>query len=230
VKDRIYRSRVEGTRLLVSAIGKLKHKPAVLVSASAVGYYGDRGGQVLTEEAGPGTGFLAELCVDWEREAQRARELGLRVVPLRISVVLGNGGGALEKMLNVFRMGLGGRLGSGKQWMAWIHIHDLLRMTTFALDESNVDGPLNASSPSPVTNAQFTNELAKSLHRPALITVPRFALRLAMGEIANYLVESARAIPQRAQQKGFQFEYGSIRAALMNIVAARGRALNYVLP
>jgi len=141
-KERIYRSRVEGTRRLVSAIGELQHKPAVLVTASAVGYYGDRGNEMLTENSTPGKDFLAEVCLDWEREATRAEEFGVRVVRIRIGVVLGPDGGALKQMLRPFRLGMGGKLGSGRQWMPWIHIDDLLRLFAFAAGNASVSGPL----------------------------------------------------------------------------------------
>ncbi len=217
VKQRIYESRIIGTRQLVNAIGKLKYKPSVLVSASAVGYYGDRGSEALTEESAPGSGFLADLCVEWEKEATAAREFGLRVVPVRIAIVLG-AGGALKRMAAPFRFGLGGKLGSGKQWMPWIHIQDLIRMLVFAATESQIAGPLNGSSPNPITNAEFTRELARVLHRPAFLTVPRWALRIAAGEIADDLVASARVLPQAALRSGFDFTYGTVDIALRDVL------------
>jgi uncharacterized protein (TIGR01777 family) len=156
VKDRIRRSRIDATRQLVSGIGGLRYKPSILVSASAVGLYGDRGDEILTEASEAGSGFLADVCVEWEREAARAAEFGLRVVSVRIATVLGRDGGALPQMLTPFRLGLGGRFGSGKQWMPWIHVNDLVRLFLFAAD-SQVSGPLNGCSPQPVTNAEFTS-------------------------------------------------------------------------
>jgi len=213
-KRRIYASRVEATRKLVTAIGELKHKPSVLVSASAVGYYGDRGDEVLTESSASGNGFLAELCIQWEREALRAREFGVRVVPIRIATVLGREGGALKKMLTPFRLGIGGPFGSGKQWMPWIHIDDLARLFIFAAGTDSVSGPLNGGSPQPVTNAQFTRALAQALHRPAVLPVPKFALKLALGEMVEFLFSSARVIPEATLQSGFEFTYPQLDAAL----------------
>jgi uncharacterized protein len=214
VKQRIYTSRVEGTRHLVSAIGELRHKPAVLVSASAVGYYGDRGDEVLTETSAPGADFLAKLCVDWEREATRAREFGVRVVRIRIGIVLGRGGGALKQMMTPFRLGIGGRLGSGRQWMPWIHVDDLLRLFMFAASNSSIEGALNGSSPEPVTNAEFTRSLAHELHRPAIFPVPKFALKIALGELANYLFASLRVMPEATKQSGFEFTHPALGRAL----------------
>jgi uncharacterized protein len=214
VKQRIYTSRVEGTRRLVSAIGELRHKPAVLVTASAVGYYGDRGDEVLTESGAPSTDFLAKLCVDWEREATRARELGVRVVPIRIGIVLGRDGGALKQMMTPFRLGIGGRLGNGRQWVPWIHVDDLLRLFVFAASNSSIDGVLNGSSPEPVRNAAFTSSLADALHRPAILPVPKFVLKIAVGELADYMFASVRVMPEAAKQSGFKFDYPELYGAL----------------
>lgn len=218
VKQRIHSSRVEGTRQLVTAIAALAHKPAVLVSASAVGYYGDRGNEILTESSAPGADFLAQLCIDWEREAIRARASGLRVVTPRIGVVLGSDGGALKQMLAPFRLGLGGKFGAGGQWMPWIHLADLVRLLVFAAETQAVSGPLNATSPDSVTNAQFTAELARALHRPAIFPIPKFALRLALGEVADFLTASSRVLPAAATQAGFHFEHSQLDAALNNLL------------
>ena len=218
-KTRIYDSRVEGTRNLVVALRELAHRPAVLVSASAVGYYGDRGNEVLDESKGPGTDFLAEVCRDWEREASRARELGMRVVTTRIATVIGREGGALKQMLPVFRLGLGGRFGRGEQWVSWIHADDLVRLFLFAADTVAVAGPVNASSPQPVTNEQFTRALARSVHRPALLPVPRFAMRLLLGEMADFMFTSLRVVPEAAERAGFRFEYPEIDKALQTALA-----------
>ncbi len=217
-RKRIYDSRIVGTRNLVSAIGALKYKPAVLVSASAVGYYGDRGDEILTEQSAPGSGFLADLCVHWEREAFQARNLGLRVVPIRVAPVLGREAGALSKMLTPFKFGLGGKVGSGRQWMPWIHIDDLVRLFIFAAENNDVHEPLNGSSPAPVTNAEFTRAFAAVLKRPAPWTIPRLALKLALGEMSDALFDSQRVAPAATEQSGFRFDYPELKAALENLL------------
>jgi hypothetical protein len=214
VKKRIITSRVDATRKLVDAIRELKYKPAVLVSASAVGYYGDRGEQILTEQSAPGTGFLAGVCVEWEREAMRAAGSGVRVVPVRIATVLGREGGALPKMLLPFRFGLGARLGAGRQWMPWIHVDDLVELLVFAATSPNVVGPLNGASPQPVTNADLTSALARAVHRPAFLSAPRFALRLALGEMSDVLFQSQRVLPAAVESAGFRFAYPRLEQAL----------------
>ncbi len=218
VKQRIYDSRVAKTRSLVSTIGELRYKPAVLVCASAVGYYGNRGDEILTEESSPGSGFLADLCVKWEQEAFKAQEFGLRVVPIRIATVLGREGGALRKMLTPFKLGLGGKFGSGRQWMPWIHINDLVRLFIFAAENSSVSGPLNGSSPLAVTNAEFTKVLAGVLGRPAPWTIPKFALKLDLGEMADFVFDSLRVAPKATEQTGFRFEHPELREALQNLL------------
>jgi uncharacterized protein (TIGR01777 family) len=217
-KTRIRESRISRTRDLVDGIGKLPHKPGVFISASAIGYYGNRGDEVLTEESAPGKGFLADLCVHWEAEADRARQFGLRVVKVRNGMVLGEDGGALKRLLPPFRMGLGGRLGSGKQWVSWIHRDDLLRMLIWVAANPNIAGVLNGTAPEPVTNAQFTRNLAHVLGKPAIIPVPRFGLRLALGEMSDVLLDSARAVPAAAQQQGFQFAFRDLQSALEAIL------------
>ena len=218
VKQSISESRVGTTRKLVAAIAKLKHKPSVLICASAVGYYGDRGEEILTEASGPGSGFLAELCVEWECEALRAQESGLRVVPIRIATVLGRNGGALKKMLLPFRLGLGGRFGDGRQWVSWIHIDDLTSLLRFAAENPAVTNPLNGSSPEPVTNARFTAALGRSVHRPAVLPLPKSALKLILGEMADFLFTSLRVIPEAPMRAGFQFDHPELDAALRDIV------------
>jgi hypothetical protein len=218
-KKRIYTSRVEGTRQLVTAIGRLRHKPAVLVSASAIGYYGDRGDETLIERSAWGNGFLTDVCRDWEREALRAREFGLRVVTPRFATVLGREGGALPKMLPPFRLGLGGKLGDGRQWISWIHIDDLLRLVLFAVENRAVHGALNASSPKPVTNAEFTRTLATALQRPAILPVPKIVLKLALGELAGLLLGSLRVLPQATEQAGFRFERPKLAGALVSLLS-----------
>ena len=219
VKNKIRASRIAGTRNLVDAIGLMRHKPKVLVSSSAIGYYGDRGNEVLAEQSQPGHGFLCDVCVGWEQEADCAKGLGLRVAKIRTGIVLGPGG-ALKQMLPPFEFGIGGRLGDGKQWMSWIHRDDLLRMFRFAADNDTVEGALNGTAPEPVTNKEFTRALAQAIHRPALIPIPRFGLRLVLGEMAEFLFESTRAIPTAAEQQGFSFMYSQLPAALASALGA----------
>jgi len=214
-RDKILRSRIEGTQALVAAMRT--QPPQVLISASAVGYYGSRGDEILTESAPPARDFLGRVAVAWEEVAQAAEPLGVRVARIRIGVVLGKGGGALSKMILPFRLGVGGQLGSGKQWMSWIHIDDLMELIAFLMKESTVRGVFNATSPFPVTNREFTQALAEAVHRPAIIPVPAFALRLALGEMAEIVLASQRAIPDAAQRAGFVFEHPDIYAALAQI-------------
>jgi uncharacterized protein (TIGR01777 family) len=221
VKRRIRASRVDGTRQLVNALSTQSRRPQVLVCASAIGIYGSRGDEVLTEGSHPGDDFLARVVVEWEQAATLAEALGIRVVQLRLGIVLGKGG-ALAKMLPPFRLGLGGRLGSGKQWMSWIHIADLTKLISFAIERSAVHGPVNATAPNPVTNAEFTKELAAALHRPAIFPVPRFALKLLLGEMADAVLASQRVLPKAAQSAGFQFQYPELRTALPPLLSDQG--------
>ena len=218
-KQRIRDSRVIGTRHLVQGIRQASARPAVLVSASAVGYYGNRGDDELTESAVAGRDFLAEVCVAWEEEALTAREMGVRVVTARTGIVLGAGGGALGKMLLPFKLGAGGPLGSGKQWMPWIHVTDLARLYYHAAATAPIDGPMNAVAPNPVRNSEFTRALARQLHRPAFLPAPYFGLRLVFGEFAEVLFASQRVIPRVALESGFTFQYPDITAALREIIA-----------
>lgn len=217
-RSRILNSRVEGTRALIAALRE--HPPNVLVSASAVGYYGSCGDRILAEQSPPGSDFLARVCCDWEREAQEAEKLGTRVIRLRIGAVMGRGGGALQKMLLPFRLGLGGRLGSGTQWMSWIHLEDLCSLILFALRESTLRGVLNATSPHPVTNRDFTRALAHALDKPAFFPVPAVALKLLFGGMSGILLDSQRAIPEAATLAGFEFQYPEIGAALIQILSS----------
>jgi uncharacterized protein (TIGR01777 family) len=217
VKKRIYDSRIDGTHHLVTAIRALQHRPHVLVSASAIGYYGDRGDEILTENAQPGSDFLS-LCKEWEQAAFEAEQFGVRVVTPRLGMVLGREGGALPAMLAVFRLGIGGRLGSGRQWMSWIHVEDVVRLFLFAADSASLASTVNATSPEPVTNQEFTKTLASVLHRPALFSVPKLALQLAMGEVAEAAFHSQRVIPTKAQEAGFVFNYPNLRGALETLV------------
>jgi hypothetical protein len=216
-KRRIGESRVAGTRHLVEALAGLPRRPEALICASAIGYYGSRGDEILTESSAPGSGFLPELCVAWESEAQAAEALGMRVVRMRTGLVLDARGGALQRMLPPFRMALGGRLGSGRQWMSWIHLEDLARLFQFAV-ENPVRGPLNGVAPDPVINSDFTRELARALRRPALFPVPEFALRLLFGEMADVLLSSQRVAPRAAQAAGFRFRFPQLAPALASLL------------
>jgi uncharacterized protein (TIGR01777 family) len=216
-KARIRESRVTGTRHLVEALAALPRKPAALVCASAIGYYGDRGDEVLDESAAAGTGYLPEVCVAWEREAVAAEAVGLRVVRVRIGLVLDPRGGAFQRMLPPFRLGIGGRLGSGQQWMSWIHLSDLAELFRFAI-ENPVRGVLNGVAPAPVRNAEFTRHLAGALRRPAIFPVPTLGLKLLFGEMAQVLVESQRVLPRAAEAAGFRFRYPELGPALADLL------------
>lgn len=208
-------SRVDSTRALARTLARLTRPPQALLVASATGIYGDRGDEVLDEDSAPGSGFLADLCRAWEAASQPAAAAGIRVVHLRFGVVLAPGAGAVAQMLPVFRLGLGGRLGSGKQWMSWIGLADLIAAVLFVLDSTTLAGALNLTSPEPVTNAEFTRTLARQLRRPALLPAPAFALRLALGPMADEaLLSSARAVPARLLSAGFQFAQPGIKEAL----------------
>jgi len=218
VKRRIRSSRVDGTRHLVQALARRKAPLPVLVSASAIGYYGSRGDEILTEESPPGSGFLAELGVAWEREALQATQLGTRVVLPRIGIVLGRGG-ALAVMLPPFRAGLGGRIGDGRQWMSWIHLDDLINLIVFALERPALQGPLNATAPNPVRNAEFTETLARVLRRPAIFPVPLFGLRVLFGEMSEVMLASQRVLPKVAEAAGFKFSFPDLGPALKHVLA-----------
>jgi uncharacterized protein len=213
-KKKILDSRVDGTRAVVRALAGLDPKPSVLVSASGVGYYGSRRDEILSEDAAPASDFLGEVVLAWEREAFHAEMLGVRVVCPRFGVVLGRDGGALPKMMAPFRLGIGGRIGSGKQWVSWIHIDDLVALIAFGLLNAALEGPVNVVAPHPVTNAEFTREVARALHRPAIFPVPGFALKLLFGEMASMLLGGQRVIPQAALAAGFQFRYPELGSAL----------------
>ena len=213
-KRRIRESRVEGTQGLVQALAETARKPAVLVSGSAIGFYGDRGDEELTEESAVGRGFLADVAREWEKAADEARTLGIRVVKIRTGIVLGPEGGTLKKLVPIIRAGIGGRVASGRQWMSWIHADDMAELLVFAVEQAGVCGALNATAPNPVTNAEFTRQLAAVLHRPAAFPVPLFALRLLYGEMAEVVAGSQRVLPRAAEAAGFQFGYPDLRGAL----------------
>jgi len=220
-KQAILRSRVGGGEALVRAIARLDagRRPRVLVSASAVGFYGDRGDEVVGEHASRGSGFLADVCRAWEDAAGAASVHGVRVVTLRFGVVLARGGGALQRMLLPFRLGAGGRLGNGRQWTSWIHIVDLVRLIRFAIERDELRGAVNAVAPSPVTNATFTRALGRALGRPTLLPVPAFALRLALGELASMLLTGQRVVPEAATAAGFAWRYPDVGEALAQLCA-----------
>jgi uncharacterized protein (TIGR01777 family) len=215
IKQRIRDSRVNGTLHLVDAIAKAgERKPKTLIAASAIGFYGDRGDEIVDETSKPGKGFLPEVCVEWENAAGSAAKYGLRVVNLRIGIVLGHGGGALAQMLPFFRKGAGGRIGAGRQWMSWIHLEDLVRLLMLALNDDKLSGPINGTAPNPATNANFTQTLAEVIHRPAVFPVPAFGLRMLYGEMAQVLLEGQRVMPEVALRAGYQFRYPDLGAAL----------------
>lgn len=212
-------SRVDSTRVLVDSLERLKQPPRVFVCASAIGYYGDRGDELLTEASGYGNDFLAILCRTWESEAARAAANGVRTVITRFGVILATQGGALQRMLTPFKLGAGGRLGSGKQWMSWIALEDVVKVLRTAIDNEKVSGALNVVSPNPVQNAEFTRILAGALHRPAIFPAPAFALRLALGQMADaLLLSSQRVQPEKLAKAGYQFRHETLRPALQAIL------------
>ena len=214
-KDEIYRSRVDGTRMLVDRIGRLKKKPSVFINASAIGYYGDRGEEVLDENSSPGEGFLPDVARSWESEASRARSHGVRLVCTRFGVILSGHGGALGKMLTPYKLGMGGKLGSGKQWMSWVALSDVLAAIQRCVDQTGLEGPVNVVAPNPVRNEEFTAVLARVLRRPAVIPVPAVVLKTLLGEMAQeLLLSSQRVTPSKLEQNGFQFGYPTLEGAL----------------
>jgi uncharacterized protein len=218
-KRKILESRATPTRALATMLAGLRSRPAVLICASAIGIYGGRGDEILTERSAPGSGFLADVCLAWEAATQPATDAGIRVVHLRIGVVLSPAGGALARMLPVFRAGFGGRLGSGRQWLSWIALPDAMRAIVCALQTPSLYGPVNVVAPNPVTNLEFTRALAKVLHRPALLPVPAFALNLTFGEMAKAtILESERVMPDRLIAAGFHFEYPDLEAGLRAVL------------
>lgn len=217
-KEELRRSRVDATRHLVTGLARLKEKPHVFVSASAIGYYGERGDEVLTETSPPGADFLAQLCRDWEAEAGKAEREGIRTVMLRFGIILAPHGGALQQMLRPFRLGVGGRLGSGQQWMSWITLEDVVALIRYTIESNSLRGPVNTVSPDPVTNTQFTSALATVLRRPALFPVPRFALKLALGEMASALLASQRVLPKKLEGLGYTFRHPELKEALGSLL------------
>ena len=212
-------SRIDTTRALVGALAKMNARPSVLASASAIGYYGNRGDEILTEESKPGADFLAGLAQEWEAEALKAEALGIRVALARFGIILAREGGALPKMMLPFRIGVGGKLGSGQQWMSWVILEDVVAILRFAIENASVRGAVNIASPLPLQNAEFTKVLAKAMHRPALFPAPAFALRLALGEMADaLLLSSQRVAPHVLEKTGYRFLYSDLSSALTNLV------------
>jgi uncharacterized protein len=215
-------SRVQTTRELVAAIGKWRARPRVLVSASAIGYYGNRGDEVLTEESRPGGDFLSGVAQEWEAEAVKAEGLGMRVVRARFGIILARQGGALQQMMRPFRFGVGGKLGSGQQWMSWVTKEDVVGILRWALESASVAGAVNVVAPRAVRNAEFTRELAWAMRRPAVFPAPGFALRLALGEMADaLLLSSQRVRPARLEQAGYRFFHPELATALASVLRGR---------
>ena len=212
-------SRIDTTRALVGALTKMNARPSVLVSASAIGYYGDRGNEALTEDSKPGGNFLAGLAQEWEAEALKAEGLGIRVVLPRFGIVLAREGGALPKMMLPFKIGVGGKLGSGRQWMSWVTLEDVVGILRFAIENAPVRGAINIVSPQPLQNVEFTKVLAKAMRRPALFPAPTFALRLALGEMADaLLLSSQRVLPRAIEKLGHRFLHSDLPTALKSLV------------
>ena len=213
-KKKIYNSRINGTRKLVEAIDKLQHKPKVLVSTSAIGIYGNRGPEEINESSSLANDFLAKVCKDWENEANKAQNCGVRVVIIRAGIVLGRKGGALAKMLPIFKLGAGGPLGSGNQYMSWIHVKDLASMYLEAMNNNELKGVFNGTSPYPATNSEFTKLLGKTLGRPAFMPAPSFAIKLAVGEMSQLLLEGQKVLPVKFKAAKFRYRYATLEMAL----------------
>jgi uncharacterized protein (TIGR01777 family) len=218
-KEQLRTSRIDTTRALVNALAKMNARPSVLISASAIGIYGNRGNETLTEESKPGTDFLAGLAQEWEVEALKAEALGIRVVLARFGIILAREGGALPRMMLPFKFGAGGKLGSGTQWMSWVALEDVVGILRFAIENNSARGPINIVAPQPLQNADLTKVLAKAMHRPALFPAPAFALRLALGEMADaLLLSSQRVQPQALGKLGYRFLCSDLSAALKSLV------------
>ena len=214
-KKAIRDSRVLGTRNLVVALGKLKDRPKVLVSSSAIGFYGERGDEEITESSASGVGFLADVSKEWESEARRAEDAGIRTVLLRTGIVLSKDGGALGTMLLPFKLGVGGVVGSGKQWMSWISLDDHVRAIEFVIEHDSIRGAVNSASPHPVTNEEFTKVMGDVLYRPTFLPLPEFVVSMALGEMGDeLLLTSTKIVPKRLEDAGFKFEYPELKAAL----------------
>ncbi len=218
-KRKIRSSRVQGTASICRSLATLSPRPEVLVCASAIGYYGNRGDEVMTEESAPGTDFLSEVCTAWEAAAEPAREAGIRVLHLRFGVILSRDGGALQEMLIPFRLGLGGRVGSGRQYMSWISLDDVVGAIIHTLERDDLSGPMNVVAPNPVTNQEFTKTLGRFLGRPTVFPLPAFVARLAMGQMADeLLLSSTRVAPDRLIASGYEFQHPNLEEALRSIL------------
>jgi uncharacterized protein (TIGR01777 family) len=221
-KRELRESRVTATRNLIASLAEFRQPPKIFIASSAIGFYGSRGDEELTESSPPGSDFLAQLTADWEAQSSRAAEFGARVVLLRFGIVLARKGGALPRMLLPFRLGLGGRIGSGRQWMSWITLDDVVGVVRFALDTNLLSGPANVVSPNPVTNAQFTTVVGAVLHRPTILPAPAFALQFALGEMADSLLLSSQKVrPTKLQSLGYQFMYPELQPALAAVLDRR---------
>ncbi len=218
-KRRLRESRTKPTRLLAETFAQMEDRPSVFVGASAIGYYGNRGDEVLTESSAPGTGFLADICQEWEAATSPMVQAGVRVVNLRIGIVLSSVGGALSRMLLPFRLGVAGNMGNGKQFYSWITLHDLVSTILFAIENRSLKGPVNAVAPQSIPNSVFTKALGRVLSRPTILPMPAFAARLIMGEMADELIlASARVVPERLTEAGFAFRHADIDAALQHCI------------
>ena len=220
-KQTLRDSRVHGTTNVVAALARYPGTPRTLVNASAIGYYGPHGDEELTEESLPGSDFLARLCVEWEQAAEAATAHGVRVVTLRVGVVLDPAGGALTKMLTPFKLFVGGPIGSGRQYVSWIHHEDMIGLILFALDHPEVHGSLNGTAPQPITNRDFSTALGKALHRPSFLPGPTFALRMVLGEVADVITKGQRVIPKRAQELGYDFRFAEVNKAIQDVLGSR---------
>jgi hypothetical protein len=218
-KKAIRDSRVVGTHNLINELAKLKQKPGVLISASAIGFYGDRGDEIVTETSPPGDTFLSDVCREWEIESRRAEDLGIRTVLLRNAIVLSKDGGALGTMLTPFKLGVGGIIGTGKQWMSWVSLDDVVSIINLALEDEKLRGAVNVASPNPVTNEEFTKTLGEVLYRPTFIPLPEFAVNLVFGEMGDaLLIDSTRVEPKRLIDAGYKFKFTDLKSALENAV------------
>lgn len=217
-KQIIRDSRIGLTRQLVASMARMAVKPELLISGSAIGYYGDQGDTVLTEQSATHKDFSEQLCTDWENEAKKAEQLGVRVCLIRTGLVLAEGGGLLKRMLLPFRLGLGGRLGDGQQWMSWIHRQDWIAIARLMITDSSMQGAYNATAPNPVTNSEFARTLAHCLNRPALLPVPAWLLKILLGEMSGLVLGSQRVMPERLLALGFRFQYTDLSSALNQVL------------
>lgn len=217
-KNEIYKSRVDSTKFLFDIFSKLENKPESFICSSAVGYYGNRGDEILTEESIPGSDFLAKVCIDWEKEASKVTDLGIRWASIRTGIVLSKQGGALKKMLLPYKLFIGGPLGSGEQWFPWIHFKDIVGIYLFAVENKNCTGPINAAAPENVTMKEFAKQLGKVLRRPSIFSVPEFMLKIVVGEAASDIVSSQRIKSDKIIKLGYKFKFPTLREALIDLL------------